>query len=130
MKIDYPAKVLLAWSEAIKGNADIRDWLMKNGYPELGLFEALQQQRGPRVADQATSTSWPDPRLRGIALWLRKFKLDTLVYVARAADNSEEAMTYLVSKNHLELARVAAQMRYVKNTIERDNNDVHKISRD
>ena len=52
------------------------------------------------------------------------------MYVARAADNSEEAMTYLVSKNHLELARVAAQMRYVKNTIERDNNDVHKISRD
>ena len=53
-----------------------------------------------------------------------------IMYVARAADNSEEAMTYLVSNNHMELARVAAQMRYVKNTIERNNNDVHKISRD
>ena len=34
----YSEKILLAWGEAIGGNLEIRDWLMKNGYPELGLF--------------------------------------------------------------------------------------------
>ncbi|MCB0767680.1 MAG: hypothetical protein KDB95_10785, partial [Flavobacteriales bacterium] len=38
MRTNYPAKVLLAWGEAISGHAELRDWLMKNGYPELGLF--------------------------------------------------------------------------------------------
>ena len=137
MKIDYPAKVLLAWSEAIKGNPEIRDWLMKNGYPELGLF-SFALRNNDEAREWLIKNNFPHlmALIRGCEgdpnaiLWLRKFKLDTLVYVARAADNSEEAMTYLVSNNHLELARVAAQMRFVKNTIERDNNDVHKISRD
>ena len=35
--MQYPAKVLLAWGEAISGNREIRDWLMQNGYPELAL---------------------------------------------------------------------------------------------
>ena len=34
----YPEKILLAWGEAIGGNVEIRDWLLKEGYPELGLF--------------------------------------------------------------------------------------------
>ena len=36
--ISYPPKVLLAWKEAISGNIEIRDWLTKNGYKELGVF--------------------------------------------------------------------------------------------
>ena len=38
MKLAYPKKILVAWGEAISGNSEIRDWLMKNGYPELGVF--------------------------------------------------------------------------------------------
>ena len=34
----YSEKILLAWGEAIAGNSQVRDWLLKNGYPELGLF--------------------------------------------------------------------------------------------
>ena len=30
----YPVKILLAWGEAIGGNSEIRDWLIK-GYPGL-----------------------------------------------------------------------------------------------
>ena len=33
----YPEKIVVAWGEAISGNIEIRDWLMKNNYPELGL---------------------------------------------------------------------------------------------
>ena len=38
MKTEYPAKVLLAWGEAISGHVGLRDWLIRNGYPELGIF--------------------------------------------------------------------------------------------
>ena len=38
MARQYPVKVLVAWGEAISGNAEFRDWLLGNGYPELGLF--------------------------------------------------------------------------------------------
>jgi len=31
----YPAKILLAWSEAIAGNEKIAKWLVDNGYSEL-----------------------------------------------------------------------------------------------
>ena len=34
----YPIKVLVAWGEAISGHGELRDWLLGNGYPELGLF--------------------------------------------------------------------------------------------
>ena len=43
MRTEYPAKVLLAWGEAIMGHAQLRDWLIKNGYPELGIFTFAQQ---------------------------------------------------------------------------------------
>jgi hypothetical protein len=31
----YPAKILVAWAEAIGGNVAIREWLLRNGYQEL-----------------------------------------------------------------------------------------------
>ena len=49
MRLEYPAKVLLAWGEAISGHTGLRDWLMRNGYPELGIFTfALRNQREAR----------------------------------------------------------------------------------
>ena len=47
--MEYPAKVLLAWGEAISGHVGLRDWLMKNGYPELGIFTfALRNKKEAR----------------------------------------------------------------------------------
>jgi hypothetical protein len=36
LRTDYPAKVPLAWGAAIGGDLPLRNWLLKNGYPELG----------------------------------------------------------------------------------------------
>ena len=36
--VKYPAKILVDWIDAICGNSEIRDWLIKNGYEDLGLF--------------------------------------------------------------------------------------------
>ena len=31
-RIDYDAKIIVAWSKAIEGNKDILNWLDENGY--------------------------------------------------------------------------------------------------
>ena len=51
----YPIKVLVAWGEAISGNGEFRDWLLGNGYPELGLFvHALHNQEARAVAKRGS----------------------------------------------------------------------------
>ena len=34
-RIDYPPKIILAWSKAIEGNDELMLWLKENGYEEL-----------------------------------------------------------------------------------------------
>ena len=37
-QLEYPSKVLIAWREAIGGNVEIRDFLIRSPYKELGIF--------------------------------------------------------------------------------------------
>ena len=40
---NYPAKILVAFGEAVGGNKEIHNWLLKNNYPELAvLSEAIR----------------------------------------------------------------------------------------
>ena len=134
--MQYPAKVLLAWGEAISGNLEIREWLMTNGYPELGLTcHALQ------LVDSARSWLMANGHPHLMALvsgcegdkqalqWLEKFGYTYLKDVALGADNDDEAVKRLLKANQREWAGIALKIRAVKNQIESDNNDMHKISR-
>jgi len=135
MKLEYPSKIILAWSEAVKGNKKIRDWLMKNGYPELGIFTFA-------LHNQDESVKWlfdnDHPHLAALAIgasgkvdaltWLRKYNLDILEKVALVADNDEFALHWLVKQGYKEFATLGLQMRLVKNQIDMDNNDPHRIS--
>ncbi len=136
-KLEYPVKIVIAWGEAISGNEKLRDWLIANGYPELGLFTfALRNQ------DQARQWLLDNgfPHLmalingaegnKGALLWLEKYKLDIMARMARATDNDDDAMAWLQRHQQPEWFIIAQKMRTVKNAIEFDNNDVHKISAD
>ena len=135
VRFDYPVKILVAWGEAISGNAEIRDWLMKNGYPELGLFTfALRNQ------DQALEWLLKNKFPHLVALingmegnkqalqWLEDNGFGKLQLMALAGDGNEKA-TNLLMKNDKLLAMLALKMGSVKDEIERDNNDVHKFSK-
>ncbi len=137
IKIQYPVKIILAWGEAISGNSKLRDWLIANGYPELGIFTfALRNDEGSRkwLLDNG------HPHLMAVingaegnkiaVAWLEKSKLDILAKVARAADNDDEAMLWLHQLDQKEWFMIAQKIRIVKNDIEYDNNDVHRISVD
>lgn len=133
----YPNKVLLAWAEAILGHEEIRDWLMGSDYPELGVFcHALN--------NEPTSRAWlrHHGHLHLLALvegtegepkaidWLRGVGSNTLADMALAADNDEDALSRLMTGDPDAKgiwAQVALRMRHVKNAIEAQNNDVHRI---
>jgi hypothetical protein len=61
-------------------------------------------------------------------LWLRKSGYDILEKMARAADNSEDALLWLFANGYSDMATVAQRIRKVKNDIEDSNADVHRIS--
>ncbi len=135
MKFEYPAKVILAWGEAISGNKAIRDWLMQNGFVELGIFtHALRNQDEARTWLMTNGFPHLMALINGAegnvnaVLWLRKHEFDVLEKMAVAADNSDEALIWLVNKGFSDMAMIAQRIRNVKNDIESENNDMHKIS--
>jgi len=137
MNIAYPPKVILAWAEAINGNKALRDWLIANGYPELGLFVyALHLKRDAREWLMANGFSHLMALINGAEgnknalLWLRKHEFDVLEKMALAADNSDDALLWLMSQDLKDMAIVAQRMREVKNDIERRNSDIHFMSWD
>ncbi len=135
MKFEYPAKIILAWGEAISGNKAIREWLMQNGYPELGLFVfALQNQDESRTWLMENGFPHLMALINGAEgnpnaiLWLRKHQFDVLEKMAAASDNKEEALLWLVKNGFSDMAIISQRIRQVKNDIESENNDMHKIS--
>ncbi len=130
----YPPKIIIAWGEAISGNKKIRDWLGKNGYPELYTFVfALNLKQDAR--DWLMKNQYPHllALIEGVegkksALdWLINNKFSILWYMALAGDGDRDAAKWLI-KNEKEFAMVALKIKIVKDEIETDNMDPHKIS--
>jgi hypothetical protein len=135
MNIEYPAKIIVAWGEAIGGNKKIRDWLLKNGYPELGLFVfALNNRQEARQWLLDNNHPHLMALIRGCEgdpnaiLWLRKYKFDVLEKIALAGDNNDDAMMWLVRNNFKDFAVIAMNIKVIKNDIQKDNDDVHKFN--
>ncbi len=137
MRTDYPAKVLLAWGEAIDGHTGLRDWLIKNGYPELGIFTfALRHKNDARrwlmekghVHLLALITGAEgDPRALD---WLQKNSMNVLRHVALAGNDDQTSFRWLIEHGHRELAVVSKKIFLVKQQIDEDNHDPHKYSQD
>ncbi len=137
MRTDYPAKVLLAWAEAIGGHPGLRDWLMKNGYPELGVFtfalrlkrearDWLMQNGHPHLMAVITGIEGDKKALA----WLDHHGMNLLKQVALAGDGNEGSVRWLIDNGHKELARAALNMYRVKKSIDEDHSDPHKFAQD
>jgi hypothetical protein len=137
VKLEYPAKVLLAWGEAISGNRPIRDWLMKNGFPELGIFtfalrnnrearEWLMQNGHPHLLAVITGIEGDEKALK----WLDDHRMHVLRQVALTGDGDEQAYRWLVEQGHRELAVIGKKMHKVKSDLDDEYGDPHRFPRD
>lgn len=136
MRKAYPTKVLVAWGEAISGNAAIRDWLTRNGYPELGIFVfALHLKADARKWLMANGHAEMMAVIRGIegddkALdWLDAHGMPALRKTAECGGD-DEAFQWLLREGHRELAMLGLKMWSVKMKIEEDHQDPHKYPRE
>lgn len=135
MRMEYPAKVLVAWGEAISGNAAIRDWLIKNGYPELGLFVFALYLK-PDARKWLMKNGFPHLMavIRGIegdekALeWLTAHDMPVLRKMVECGED-DEATRWLLERGHRELVVLVKKMWSIKWQIEEDNMDPHKYPR-
>jgi hypothetical protein len=137
MTTGYEPKIILAWGEAISGNIKIRDWLMKNGYKELGLFVyALNNKDSAREWLMTNKYYQLMAVINGAEgnktaiQWLNNFGFDVLAKVAEAGGGNQESFLWLMKNNQRELALLSKKIEFVKDRIEEDNNDVHKISKE
>ena len=137
MERQYPVKVLVAWGEAISGNRELRDWLLGNGFPELGLFvhamhnqqsarEWLQQEGFPELMALCCGTEGDARAVQ----WLLNHGHITLANMARAADNDDDAMRILMEEPDRIWATLALKMRSIKNGIDERHNDWNSFNKD
>ncbi len=131
---EYPIKILVAWGEAIDGRKNIRDWLAKNGYPELAVFcFALKNETSAQ--DWLVKNGYP----QFVALikaiegqkeaqdWLFKYKFHTLVHIAAAADGNVDSQRFLLNTDKV-YAALANKMGRIKDDIDWNNNSIHTIN--
>jgi len=127
----YSEKIIVAWGEAISGNLEIRDWLMKNNYPELGLFcyalffdksaSDWLMKNAPHLLATIKGAEGKNDAIR----WLEINGFKLLAIVAKAADNDKEQMRWLMINDKL-FGLLAQRIKLVKDDIEEANNDVHR----
>lgn len=92
--LEYPPKIILAWNECLKGNVDITNWLLENGYRELVI--AASVIHGENSGEQ----------------WLMKNGFPHLLAFAHAMEEDEEALRWLEVNKFEKLRRIALAATY------------------
>lgn len=129
-KLYYPARIWLAFGEAVTGNTEIVEWLMKNGYPEVAALA-----HAVRGSEEATAWLFMNKFFHLAALdaaidenvqayrWLQANKHPLLAVFADACRGKQAAISWLNENNLEAFVMIARKIKYL-----RDNTtfDYHK----
>lgn len=133
-QLEYPSKVLIAWREAIGGNDEFRDFLIKSPYKELGIFcFAILNDKKSRKWLLDNNYAHLLATIEGIEgkesalVFLKKNGFDLLFHFARSADSWKDSQIWLQKKDKL-LYAISLKIEYIKDEIELRNQDPHKIN--
>lgn len=133
-QLEYPSKVLVAWREAIGGNVEFRDFLIRSSYKELGIFcFAILNDKKSRKWLLDNNYGHLLATIEGIEgkdsalVFLKKNGFDLLFHFARSADSWKDSQIWLQKKDKL-LYAISLKIEYVKDEIELRNQDPHKLN--
>jgi len=133
-QLEYPSKVLIAWREAIGGNVELRDFLIRSPYKELGIFcFAIMNDKKSRKWLLDNNYGHLLATIEGIEgkdsalVFLKKNGFDLLFHFARSADSWKDSQIWLQKKDKL-LYAISLKIEYVKDEIELRNQDPHKLN--
>ena len=133
-QLEYPSKILIAWREAIGGNVEFRDFLIRSPYKELGIFcFAILNDKKSRRWLLDNNYGHLLATIEGIEgkdsalVFLKKNGFDLLFHFARSADSWKDSQTWLQKKDKL-LYAISLKIEFIKDEIELRNQDPHKIN--
>ena len=133
-KLEYPSKVLIAWREAIGGNIEFRDFLIRSPYKELGIFcFAVLNDKKSRKWLLDNNFGHLLATIEGIEgkdsalINLKKNGFDLLFHFARSADSWKDSQIWLQKRDKL-LYAISLKIEYVKDEIDLRNQDPHKLN--
>lgn len=133
-QLEYPSKVLVAWREAIGGNVEFRDFLIRSPYKELGIFcFAILNDKKSRKWLLDNNYGHLLATIEGIEgkdsalVFLKKNGFDLLFHFARSADSWKDSQIWVQKKDKL-LYAISLKIEYVKDEIELRNQDPHKLN--
>tara|TARA_B110000858_G_scaffold39872_1_gene45346 strand:- start:18 stop:458 length:441 start_codon:yes stop_codon:yes gene_type:complete len=133
-QLEYPSKVLVAWKEAIGGNVEFRDFLIRSPYKELGIFcFAILNDKKSRKWLLDNNYGHLLATIEGIEgkdsalVFLKKNGFELLFHFARSADSWKDSQVWLQKKDKL-LYAISLKIEYVKDEIDLRNQDPHKLN--
>ena len=133
-QLEYPSKVLVAWKEAIGGNVEFRDFLIRSPYKELGIFcFAILNDKKSRKWLLDNNYGHLLATIEGIEgkdsalVFLKKNGFELLFHFARSADSWKDSQVWLQKKDKL-LYAISVKIEYVKDEIDLRNQDPHKLN--
>ncbi len=129
---EYPPKILIAFAETFTPNDEIFNWLMKNGYPELGALSACL--KGSKDAfNWLMKNGYPhfcalDSAIDGnrvAHMWLQKNKFDMYAVLADVCRNVESAIAYCKENQLTDFLYIGEKFRRFHNL---RKYDYHKLN--
>ena len=107
MKNDFPELGLFRY--ALRNEEKSREWLLANGHPHLmALINGIEGNK--KALD-----------------WLKSHGFEVLYQMALTGDGDNEAFEKLMTPDTKIFALLAKKMEHIKDEIEMDNTDIHKI---
>lgn len=136
-RIDYPAKIIVAWSKAIEGNDDIMLWLKENGYMELFMAtyaiylkdEArnwLQENGYAHLLAMINAAEGNESAQK----WLLVHDFEILYHIAMAVEDEPSSFEWLGKNAPADLFILAKTIKKIKDKIEENHNDIHSFRTD
>lgn len=136
-RIDYPPKIILAWSKAIEGNQDIMTWLKDNGYEELAMAtyaiklkdEArnwLQENGYAHLLAMINAAEGNE----SAAKWLMVHDFEVLYHIAMAVEGENSSWEWIGKNAPADIFILAESIKKVKDEIEENHNDIHSFRKD
>jgi len=135
--LDYPAKIILAWSKAIEGDDQFLIWLKDNGYEELFMAtyaillkeEArgwLQSNGYAHLLAMINAAEGNESAKK----WLQTYNFEILFNIACAVDDENESFLWLRKNAPADIFILTKSIKKVKDEIEANHNDIHSFRKD
>lgn len=135
--LDYPAKIILAWSKAIEGDDQFLIWLKDNGYEELFMAtyaillkeEARKWLTANGYAHLLAMVNAAEGN-ESAKKWLKTHNFEVLYHIACAVDDEQQSFHWLGQNAPADIFILTRTIKKVKDEIEQNHNDIHSFRKD